>query len=513
MQSPRDFDDVVIVGGGPSGLAAAAELAYHGRRSIVIEPRAAVNDARPRAKTTSARTMEHFRRWGIADDVRAAAALPATWCDRAVFCDTVTGSVITEFSDIFGLNAAEQGIAAESGQQIGQPAVERVLRAHLRASGLVDLRLGETVEDIVEQADHVDVAVRSEDGTVYALSSRFVLGCDGARSLVRERIGGALEGASAPHPNLNVVFRASPLRPPMGEALHYWVLGVEPRGVVGPLDREGLWWASLGGSGGETGAGEVARLVRGLLGEAASDVPIEILSMDPWTPRMLLSTRYATDRIFLVGESAHVNPPLGGHGFNTSVGDAVNVGWKLAAVLEGWADPSLLASYEAERRAVAASTIASAARNLAATGPDLPLDAAAIQSAKLEEFHSLGLVLGYSYDGSETVDVVRYRPSMRVGARLPHRWLEPGHSLYDDLGPWATLIHPSSAARADLDRAVERFAAAGVPLTVLQDDIRSPDDGESHYLLIRPDQHIAWSGDDPDHADPALLTSSTKRAS
>ena len=128
-----------------------------------------------------------------------------------------------------------------------------------------------------------------------------------------------------------------------------------------------------------------------------------MLATDPWIARMLVADTFADRRVFLVGESAHVNPPWGGHGFNTSVGDAVNIAWKIAAVEHGWAPPELLASYESERRGVVEQTVASAESNMRALAGDLPADAAAIQRAKRTEFHSLGLVLGYSYAGSPVI--------------------------------------------------------------------------------------------------------------
>ena len=137
-----------------------------------------------------------------------------------------------------------------------------------------------------------------------------------------------------------------------------------------------------------------------------------MLASDPWLARMLVADRFAAGRVFLVGESAHVNPPWGGHGFNTSVGDAVNVAWKIAAVEHGWAAAALLASYEPERRRVIEQTVASAAANMRSLAHDLPPDAQAIQRAKRSEFHSLGLVLGYSYAGSPVI-----QPAERPGCR------------------------------------------------------------------------------------------------
>jgi hypothetical protein len=220
--------------------------------------------------------------------------------------------------------------------------------------------------------------------------------------------------------------------------------------------------------------------------------------------------------VFLVGESAHVNPPWGGHGFNTSVGDAVNIGWKIAAVEHGWAGPELLASYEAERRNVVEQTVASAETNMRSMAGDLPADAAAIQQAKRTEFHSLGLVLGYSYAGSPVIqpdeadgvagaagsaDVCGYQPASTPGSRLPHAWLADGSSLYDRLGPGFALIGPAGGAAAAL---AGRAARRGIPLRLVPPPPGYP--WRAEYLLVRPDQHVAWRATDPAGIDLDVVT-------
>jgi hypothetical protein len=221
--------------------------------------------------------------------------------------------------------------------------------------------------------------------------------------------------------------------------------------------------------------------------------------------------------VFLVGESAHVNPPWGGHGFNTSAGDAVNIAWKIAAVLQGWAPERLLASYDPERRDVVEKTVASAASHLSKMAGDLPQDEASIQRAKGPEFYSLGLVLGYSYAGSpviqpsarppEMTDATTYAPTTEPGARLPHWWRPDGSSLYDRLGHGFTLLCPgpdddaragtaSQAAVAELTR---RARDRRIPLTVLQAPPSYP--WAEAFLLVRPDQHIAWRARDPADID------------
>lgn len=479
---------VLIAGGGPAGLAAAAELALHGIASTVVEPRPSVDTDRPRAKTTSVRTMEHFRRWGMVDEVRAAAALTPEWSDRVVFCSTVTGDVLTSFSNVFGLGPETMLVSPEFGQQIAQPVVERVMREHLARSPLVTIVYGSSVTALTETADGVTATITTADGDESTVHAEYVLGCDGASSAVRKAIGVRYAGSSDPRPNFNVLFRTDELDPPMGDAVHYWVVGGGSPCVIGRLDLAGLWWLIAPGVERSDGTERIAQMITDVVGHPIAH---EVVSTDSWTARLLVAERFQTSRVFLVGESAHLNPPWGGHGYNTSVGDAVNIGWKLAAVLQGWATPDLLGSYETERRPIAEQTIAIARENMRS----LPLDfasqtdaavlAEAIQSSKDSEFHSLGLVLGYRYSREGGHDPVHYTPSTDPGARLPHARYRDGRSLFDALGPEYTLIAP---AGDDVEPVRRQAADLGLPLTI----ITPPEDYPwgDQALLVRPDQHV-----------------------
>ncbi len=496
---------VLIAGGGPVGLAAAVELGRRGIDCVVLEPRTQVSMLRPRAKTTSVRTMEHFRRWGLADRIREVAPLPVAWSQEVVFCTSLLGREITRIGDCFGLSTERREEFAEPGQQIPQPLVEVVLREAIAALPSVTFAAGWSLVGVEERANEVVVQARDPDGARQSLCASYLLGCEGAGSPTRSAIGARYVGDTDARPNFNVVFRAPGLaeRVPHGPAIHYWVVNRETPGLVGRMDLNETWWTILMGVDAERGQRDPQRLIHGLIGPE-TDIDVDVVSTDPWTARMLLADRYQTDRVFLVGDAAHLNPPWGGHGFNTGIGDAVNVGWKLAATLRGWGGPGLMRSYEAERRPIAQHTIDVARANMSVLSTDLTTlidDPEAIRRAKDSEFHSLGLVLGYAYDGSPVVvpdgtpvpphDAVNYRPSGRPGARLPHTWLPDGRSLYDVLGPDLTLLQLTAAVDAAALRATAArlvFPLEFVDLTHL----RLADRYGASLLLVRPDQHVAW---------------------
>lgn len=518
---------VLVAGGGPSGLAAALELGRRGVEVLVVEPRTVLDPLRPRAKTTSVRTMEHLRRWGLADRLRAAAPLPVSHAQDVVFCTGLFGHEITRFPEAFGLWTQPRQIAAEAGQQAPQPDVEVLLRAAAAELASVTVLVGSRVTAVTDGPDEVRATIEGPDGATTDVVAEYLLGCDGSGGISRRAIGARYEGSSGALPNLSVTFRSRALeeRPLCALGVHYWVIGTERGGLMGRLDLDGTWWAIVQGIDAVAEDADPVALVRAMVGD---DIDVEVLATDPWQARMLLVDRYRGERVFLVGDAAHLNPPWGGHGFNTCIGDAVNVGWKLAAVLRGWAPAGLLDSYEPERRPVARRTIEAAGGQEAflapafsgrdvdddgPTGWELRAALAEALQVKDPEFHSLGLVLGYDYPDSPVVvpdgrpvpepTLATFTPSGHPGARLPHAWLADGDSLFDRLGPELSLLRLDAAA--DPAPLATEARRRGIPLTVVDlTDVPGLREllGED-LVLVRPDQHVAWRG--PAVADPAAL--------
>lgn len=518
--------DVVIVGGGPVGLALAIELGLRGIRTILIEKEHRTGSA-PRAKTTHVRTMEHMRRWGIAEKVRQAAPLPADYPTDVIFTTSLFGIELAKFENAFYGARVKDPRFSEPAQWIPQYKVEAVLLA--RAAGLAsnELRFGFALVGLDQTADRVVVRIKDvKTGRETKLAAAYVVGADGSRSETRKALGIAMQGESALGRHFNAVLRIPEFgdTPPPARAIMYFIVNPRIGGGLGPMDVDNLWFLGLHLAPDEPEPGE-AEIRSKLLAAVGKPVAFEILSTDLWSAHRLIANSYRRGRVFLAGDACHLHPPFGGYGMNMGIADAVDLGWKLAAALQGWGTNGLLDSYEAERRPVHLRVLREAVQNHAVLShhfvndrledPTETGDAARaavreqILQSKVREFDTLGVVLGSHYSGSPVVvadgtsppadDYRHYQPSAHPGCLAPHLWLEDGSSLYDHFGPGFTLLVIDRQCLAAADRLLASARAIGLPLqTVCIDDPRLGDLYAAGLALIRPDQYVAWRGSDGD---------------
>lgn len=524
--------DVLIVGAGPVGLSLAIELGTRGVTCRVIERNDRVGYS-PRAKTTNVRSREHLRRWGIADTLRAASPMPPDYSSTVVFATRMSGWPLARFKNALNGSRERNNLYSESAQWVPQYTLEEILRRHASSLPGVSVSFNTELVSFVETEEGVvsDLKDRT-NGAVRQVGSPYLVGADGARSAVRDRIGAAMTGPGALASNYSVIFRAPGLaaRHRLGEAIMYWMVNDDVPSLLGPMDDAGLWFfMATRLAGVDPSTVDPVALIR--RGTGIADLEVEVVGTDPWTAHQLIADRYGTARVLLAGDACHLHPPFGGFGMNMGIGDAVDIGWKLAATLQGWGGPGLLASYEQERRAVHEWTIAESVANYAYVGnqlvqpaiedPGLVGDATrrevseVIEATKVREFKTLGLVLGYRYAGSPIIvddgsappvsDSVLYVPSAHPGCLAPHLWLADGSSLYDHFGTGFTLLvtaGDASAGGAFVAAAAER----SVPLKVVAPgDARLQGRYGARFALIRPDQHVAWRGDAIPEDLPGLL--------
>jgi 2-polyprenyl-6-methoxyphenol hydroxylase-like FAD-dependent oxidoreductase len=404
---------------------------------------------------------------------------------------------------------------AEPPMRVSQVEIEPVLQRAVLAAR-VDARWGVALEDLSQDIEGVTATVRTADGATEQVRCQYLVGCDGGTSRVRNCLGIRLDGQTRVMPRFMTHFRSTATH-----VLQRWGVAWHYQSAAGSLiaqnDRD-IWtlqtrWPQ------DVAPDNVDPHVL-LRGFAGCDFDYEILVANGWTPHLLVAERYGLGRVFLAGDAAHQYIPTGGYGMNTGVGDACDLGWKLAAVLGGFGGPGLLASYDTERRPVGwrnceaskrhsqvRAEIASLYRgNLTGPGPEgvgARLEAgrriAAIGNAENESF---GIELGYAYSASPVIcaesgafipdEPLRYVPTTAPGVRLPSVLLGDGVSIFDRLGRWFTLICVSVPPSGPILAAA---AKRRMPLDVLQTDERSLTKVYgSGLLLVRPDQHIAWRG-------------------
>jgi 2-polyprenyl-6-methoxyphenol hydroxylase-like FAD-dependent oxidoreductase len=534
--------DVVVVGAGPVGLTLAMDLAWRGVDVIVLESRAPGEPPSVKSNHVSARSMEIFRRLGVAQQVRGA-GLPADYPNDVVYRTAFLGREITRIK----IPCRAERYTAKDGpdtwwptpeppHRINQIYLEPVLFAHLSAMPSARIFSGTTLVDFAQGAEQV-TAFATANGKEIEISCKFLIGCDGGRSLVRKKIGATLSGDVALQHVQSSYIRAPKLLRMLLEqggtpAWASFALNARQPGNVYAIDGKQNWLIHVYLKPGITDFEAVDRdaAIRTVLG-VDRDFEYELLSKEDWVGRRLIVDKVRDDKVFICGDACHLWVPYAGYGMNAGIADAANLAWLLAARLEGWGAEGILAAYAAERLPITdqvshfamdhAHAMTNARKSVSdeieADGPEADAYRAAVGKTtydlNVQQYCCAGLNFGYFYQGSPIIvydgeaappyTMGAFTPSTVPGARLPHIWIADGRSLYDAMGPYYTLLRLDP--NLDVSSLTNAAAAACVPLTVLDVSSSEATELSAHNLiLVRPDQHVAWRGNGTS-ADPDRL--------
>jgi 2-polyprenyl-6-methoxyphenol hydroxylase-like FAD-dependent oxidoreductase len=516
---------VLIVGGGPVGLAVAGDLGWRGTACILVEK----GDGKvfqPKMDLLGIRTMEICRRWGIVDWVEAGGYNRAHPQDYA-WVSALSGGY--EFGrEPFPAPQDEPCPPQSPQKRERQPQnfFDPVVARFAKQFPHVSVRYKTELVGFEEHADGVTAEVLDHaTGKRSTIEAQYLAGCDGGGSVVRPKLGITLPESAVLTYTTNAIFRCDNL----------WdLVDIKPGYRFIFIGAQGTWCTIVAVNGRDqyrfSYVGDAAKRAltepevrEAIMRAVGREFDFEVLSILPWIRREFVAESYGTARVFLVGDAAHLNSPTGAFGMNTGMQDAIDIGWKLDAVLRGWGGPKLLASYEPERRPVALRNVKEATANLERMmqprtrkpprellepGPAGERARAEFGAAYTEmmkqEWFTLGIHLGYVYEGSPVIvpdgtpappsEVMTYTQTSRPGSRAPHVWLAPGKSTLDLFGKGFVLLRFSrDAAVEPLVRAAE---PAGVPLSVVDiDHAGAAQAYERRLVLVRPDGHVAWRGD------------------
>ena len=533
---------VLIAGGGPVGLALSMELASRGVQNLLVND-AETPSKHPKGNSLNCRTMEHLRRYGFADEVRRTGLYPEHPTD-VVYVTRFTGHELARIHMPAGKSKIENPgpwdatlLTPEPMHRSNQFYFEPVLKAHAEKYAESDIRFGWKLNRFEDLGERVEAEIEElASGMVLPVTCDYLVGCDGSRSMVRRQLdihfsGRTSSGSEFYDGDMISAYFYAPgvydaLAMPIG--WKYYTINNDIRTDCITLDGKGEFMMLAEMPKGESiETIDAVRIFRQAVG---ADIEIKLKSSVAWLAGLAMTADgYQRGRVMLAGDSVHLFTPAGGFGFNTGIDDAVNLGWKLAAVLQGWGGPRLADSYETERRPVGIRNTNESGRLTSQVGGlDYPTNLededeggsrsrAAFKDRLAifkEEFASLGIQLGARYDGSPIVvgdgttpppdEAAVYRPTACPGGRAPHYWIGERVSLFDQLGPWFTILRLGPTA-PDTDGLVAAAESAGVPVKVLdvaEDAAR--DLYERDLAIIRPDQHVAWRGNRPPD-DPGAM--------
>jgi len=509
--------EVLVIGAGPVGLTLAIDLGQRGVKVALIE-RNENPLFRPKMERCNARTMEIFRRMGLAETVREASLFHdvpmdirlITHWDQPPLLHLEYPS-ITKYREQIA-QCQDGSLPLEPYQIISQYTLEPLLKSIAESMPEITVHSGHELTTFAQNDLGVTAETVAMDGSNHKFSGKYLVGCDGGVSTVRKQLQIPLEGQGRIARQNQLFFRSEQLFEaiPAGKGRHYYLLPDIVRGGQDDMRHFMINTTTDIGT-------DPEQFLRQRI-----DLPIdiELLNVSGWNMNLLVAERYGEERIFLAGDAVHLVIPNGGLGMNTGIGDAIDLSWKLAATLAGWGGPGLLPSYEQERRPVglfnrdASGKATAGVRSwMSACGPHITEDSAEGR-ANREEVAALaetgqrithemnGVELGYRYIDSPLIfdepgdterQFINYHPSSWPGSRLPHMWLEDGRALQDELGAGYTLLClKSGGVTTPLTEAMARVSAPFQVLTVDHPSLRSV--YKYDYLLLRPDLHVAWRG-------------------
>ncbi len=515
---------ILIVGGAASGMALANDLGYRNVECTVIEQGDGVIKT-PKTGHISARTMEHCRRWGFADQVKNS-GFPRDLPLDTVLCTSMVGYELARKKTPSIQDTKPLPWSPENRLRCPQMIFDPLLAARAQDHASVLVRYGWRFDGFEPDPGSGAVVARVTDvtsGEEVDIECQYLVGADGANSTVRMSTGIEMSGNPLMNYQLIILFRCPGFFEfhDKGRAERYSFIGPDGfRGNFTAVNGTDLWRLSLRGQKThyDLDAFDPRAAVDDAFGRTGIDFDVELV--DPWKCTELVADHYAAGAAFLAGDAAHTMSPTGGFGMNTAIDDSVNLGWKLWAVAEGWGGPGLLASYEAERRPIGLRNCHMASDNFYLWEESVDLSAIlepteAGEAARRAAAHaydqvanriqgSVGVILGYRYEDSPVClpdgtpsppdEYDRYVPTCRPGSRAPHVWLDRDFSTLDLFGQQFVLFSADGAAHQ-----AELLAAAAearkIPLSVVRID--TPELAELYdrdLVLVRPDGHVCYAG-------------------
>jgi 2-polyprenyl-6-methoxyphenol hydroxylase-like FAD-dependent oxidoreductase len=528
--------DVLVVGAGPVGLSVAMDLSARGAKVIVAEVRAYKQPPEVKCNHVAARTMERFRRLGVAQKLRNA-GLTEDFPNDVAFRTTATGIELARIPipcrrDRYTSRTGPDTWwpTPEPAHRINQTFLEPILVEHTAALPGVQLLNRTRITSFTQDADGVEAtALDLDTNAERRIRARFLVGCDGGSSMVRKAIGAQFEGTPVIQQVQSTFIRAPKLLDMLPRPLFWSFYAMNPRrcGTMFAIDGKETWLVHNHLNPGEKDFDAIDRdwAIRTILG-VGEDFEYEVISKEDWVGRRLVADRFRDRNVFIAGDAAHLWVPYAGYGMNAGIADGLNLSWLLGAVLQGWGGEKMLDAYEAERQPItqqvsrfAMEHAAKMIRARSAVPPNIEADDDAGRRERermgreaydlnVQQFAAAGLNFGYYYEGSPIIvgddetpppySMGSFTASSVPGCRAPHFWLADGRSVYDAFGPGYTLLRFDRSV--DIEPLVQAARERAMPLRLLDIVGCEVPDAYRHKLVIaRDDQHVAWRG----HALPA----------